>query len=732
MLDAKFHPPSARPGIVPRTELVDRLLAAPFTPVVCLAAPPGYGKSTLLAQWASQQTRPLAWVSVDASDNDTSGLLTNTAIALDRVERIDPKVFRALASPGASTAAAAMARFAPAFFSRARPVTLVFDHAELLDNPECLDALAELAARIPEGSQLAIATRGTPPLPTALLRSRRQIVEIGSADLAMSEPEAGALLQGAGVQLESTELAELVRRTEGWPVGLYLAALALSAGGKRHAGIPFTGDHRLMADYLRSEFLSRLKPSLVSFLTRTAVLDQLSGPLCDAVLGASGSAHVLEELEASNLLLIPLDNHRQWYRYHHLFRELLRAELARDEPALVAELHARAAAWFEANGMRETAIDHAQAAGDADRVAGLVAAMAQPAYAGGRVDTARRWFGWFSERGLIEQYPQVAVLGAQVEALSGNPAAAEHWAEAARRGHVEGPLPDGSPLDAWIAYMDVILCRHGVGQMRADAEHARARLSPGSPLRAGALVLEGMSYLLDGDNDAADPILAHAVEVATYAAALPAAVTGLAERAIVAIERQDWAEAEVLSTRSLAVVEEGQLDDYIMAALAYAVAARVDVHRGDNGLARKHVAQAARLRPLLTYAVPYSAQMLLHLGHAYLELADPAGARAVLREVRDILRQRPQLGIIPQRAEELQAMLNTIRDETLGASSLTSAELRLVPFLGSYLSLAEIAARVHLSRNTVKTQVISIYRKLGVSSWAAANERMSEIGLLGR
>ena len=513
--DAKFRPPTGRPGIVARTELVERLRASPS--VISVVAPPGYGKTTLLSQWArSHQQRHLAWVSVDRNDNDTSVFLTNAALALDKIEPIDGGVLRTLASPGAATAASAIARIASTLASRSEPVRLVFDHTEMLDNPECRDALGELAMRIPEGSQLAIATRDTPPLQTALLRSRRDMVEIGVGDLAMNEREAAALLEGAGVTLDGTELTELVRRTEGWPVGLYLAALAISAGAKRTEAVAFTGDHRLMAEYLQAEFLARLPSDMVSFLTRTALLDRLSGPLCDAVLGTTKSAQILETLETSNLLLVPLDPRREWYRYHHLFRELLTAELRRSESALVPELHVRAAHWFEGHGMAETAIEHAQAADDADRVARLVASLAQRAYAEGRVDTARRWFDWFADHGLIEQYPQVAVLGAQVEALLGHPAPAEHWADAAERGQFEGMLPTACARR--LAHLPrALLCRAGVRQMRTDAVAALALLAPGSSApRVGSMALEGTAYVLDGEFAAADPILAHTAEVATY------------------------------------------------------------------------------------------------------------------------------------------------------------------------------------------------------------------------
>jgi LuxR family transcriptional regulator, maltose regulon positive regulatory protein len=419
LVESKLHPPWARPGIVPRTALVDRLLASHAAPVVCVVAPPGYGKTTLLAQWAKRKGTRVGWVSVDRRDNDPAVLLTYLAVALDRIEPIDPSLFHALAAPGA-VAATVMARFAAAVSAMTQPVTLVLDHVELLHNPQCLDAVAELMARLPSGSQLALASRTRPLLPVAWLRTQGRVVEVGVGELAMDQREASLLLQGAGVRLGDADVTTLVQRTEGWPVALYMAALALQAGAPHDDGFAgFAGDDRLVADYLRSELLARLSQREVVFLTRTAVLDRMCGPLCDAVLDTKGSTRVLESLAGANLLLLPLDRRRQWYRYHHLFGELLRAELQRREPELVPRLHVRAAAWCEANGLPQTAIDHAQAAGDTDRVARLVATLTQPAYAAGRVHTARRWLAWFEDQGLIERYPQVAVQGAWVQALVG-------------------------------------------------------------------------------------------------------------------------------------------------------------------------------------------------------------------------------------------------------------------------------------------------------------------------
>jgi LuxR family transcriptional regulator, maltose regulon positive regulatory protein len=740
LVESKLHPPSPRPGIVARTALVERLLASQATPIIGVVAPAGYGKTTLLAQWAERTGRRVAWVSVDRRDNDPVVLLSYVAVALDRVEPIDPRVFQALAAPSVSVVATVVPRFASAISAMTEPVAVVLDHVELLESRECLDAVAELAVQLPAGSQLVVASRRTPSLPVALLRAQGQVVEVGADKLAMDDQEARALLEGAGVELTSAEVAELVGRTEGWPVGLYLAALAHKAGGpRRNAGFEFTGDDRFMADYLQSELLAHLPPELMRFLTRTAMLERLSGPLCDAVLATSGSDRILSSLEDSNLLLVPLDRHRQWYRYHHLFGELLRAELERREPELVQTLHTRAAVWYEANGLAELAIDHAQAAGDADQVARLVASLLIPTYASGRVDSVLRWLAWFEDQGLIEHDPSVAVLGAWVQALVGRPAGAGRWADAAeRRGAETDPTlvgrtpPDGSTLESYLAMLRGLLCRNGLPRMRADAQAAEAGLGPASPFRTTALLLEGVADLLDGHADHADPILAHAVELGTHTGALPAASTALAERCLVAIGRQDWSQAEMLADQALAMLQTGQLHDYIMSPLVHTMAAHTALHRGDVPAAKDHLVQAARLRPLLTYAIPSLAvQTLVELGRAYLMVDDTAGARTVLRQARGILQRRPDLGVLPDQAAELYAALDTLREGHPGVSTLTTAELRLLPLLATHLNFLEIGQRLFISKHTVKSQAVSIYRKLGVSSRSEAVQQLQEIGLLG-
>ena len=656
-------------------------------------------------------------------------LLSALAVALDRIEPVDQTIFGVLASSGADITV--VPRFVSAIASMQLPVTIVLDHAEAVTNKKCLNTIAEFALRLPAGWQLALASRSAVPLPAARLRAHGGIVEIGAEDLAMSPQEAFLLLEGAGARLEAADIHELLQRTEGWPAGLYIAALAIKSG-TRHTdvGFTFTGDDVFMGDYLRSELLDRVSAAEASFLTQASVLDRMCGSLCDAVLDRKGSERVLEELERRNLLVVPLDRHREWYRYHHLLRDLLQSELRRRDPDLVQDLHFRAAAWYEANAMPEAAIEHAQAAGDYDRVARLLLELAQPVWAGGRVQTVLHWMESLRDVTAAEHYGAIAVHGSLIFALLGQPSEAERWAAAAERASAAGILPDGSTLEGTLAYLRAILCRDGIGQMRHDARAAWDGLSPASPYRATMLYTEGISYLLEDDPARADPILTRAFGVATGAGATPLAALILAEQCILAAERDNWPEAAALAQRAVAIVEAERLDDYWTSALVYAWATRSELYRGNIPRARFYLARAARLRPLLTYALPVvSVQALLELARSYLTLADPGGAAAVLRQVHDILQQRPDLGNLPRLADELQSRLSKIKETAVGASSLTAAELRLLPLLSTHLSLREIGERLHVSSHTVKTQAYSAYRKLGASSRSEAVTRVHELGL---
>jgi LuxR family maltose regulon positive regulatory protein len=731
LFESKLQPPLVRDAVVPRPALIDRLARAQDVPVVSIVSPPGYGKTTLLAQWSASGDPRIAWLSVDEQDNDPQTLLTYAAAALDAVEPIDQDALGISQLGTTMVAANVVPRLTEAMARMKEPVSLVIDQVDALQNRECLDAVAELAVHMPRGSQLAMATRADPPLPLARLRNGRDVVELGIDDLAMDDTDARALLLAAGVAFPDDAADALIKRAEGWPAGLYIGALALNAGGRRDVGMPFSGDDRLMAEYLQAELLSRLGDDEVEFLTRTALLDRMTGSLCDAVLETKNSARRLEAFAASNLLLVPLDRRREWYRYHQLFRDLLRTELTRREPELLRTLHVRAAMWHEANGLPEVAARHARAADDPDRVARLLVAFAQPTFAAGRYTTVVDWLHWFEARDYVDRYPDLAVYGASIWALLGQPAAAERWAEAAERGR-DTVLADGSTMQALIAQVRLQRCRGGPEQMRRDAHVAQAGLAPASSWRGLAFQGEAMAHVLEGDHEGADPLCAHAVDVALHCNAYPVATNALATRALIAMARDRWDDVEQLAKRALQVVEEANLGEYSTTPLVYTCLARVALHQGRIDQARDYVALAARQRPRLSYALPHvSTLTLLELARCYIALADPAGARAVLRECHDILMQCPNLGVIPAQVAELEEKLASMRVAVAGVSALTSAELRLMPLLATHLTFPEIGERLHVSRHTVKTQAISIYQKLGVSSRSEAIARMHEVGLLG-
>src|SRR5262252_2867652 len=346
LIASKLTRPLIRPGTVRRSSLIDRLALGESCPIVSVVAPAGYGKTTLLSQWAERSSQAFAWVSVDEGDNDPKVLLTYVASALDAIEPVGGRVFDALASSASSVPGSVVPRLGSAFASMTSPVVLVLDDVHLLHNSECRAALSVLADHVPGGSRLAFAGRDEPPVRVARLRTEGRILNVGPDELSLTLAEAAALLSAAKATLGEAAVAELHRRTEGWAAGLYLAALSLREGGSLEGAVSFSGDDRLVSAYLESEFLGRLSNRQRGFLTRTAVLERMSGALCEAVLDHPGSAAMLADLARSNLLLVPLDRRGQWYRYHHLFRDMLLAELERTEPEQIAALQRRAATWY--------------------------------------------------------------------------------------------------------------------------------------------------------------------------------------------------------------------------------------------------------------------------------------------------------------------------------------------------------------------------------------------------
>jgi LuxR family maltose regulon positive regulatory protein len=734
LIASKLLRPLVRPGSVGRLPLMERLARGDPRPIVSVVAPPGYGKTTLLSQWAERNGQAFAWVSVDKGDNDPKILLTYVAEALDAVEPIDGRVFDALASPGSSVPGSAVPRLGSAFSSMTSPVVLVLDDVHLLRNSECRAALSVLADHVPGGSRMALAGRAEPPLRIARLRAEGKILEIGPGDLSLTRAEAASLLRDAGVALGEDEVAELHRRTEGWPAGLYLAALYLREGGSLpHAAVSFGGDDRLVSEYMEAEFLSRISRQQRAFLTRAAVLERMSGPLCEAVLDLPGSAATLADLARSNLLLVPLDRRKEWYRYHHLFRDMLLADLHRLEPGLIPVLRRRAAGWCVRNGLPEEALEYSMAAGDADAAAGLVAKLGVPAHRQGRVATVQRWLRWLEGRGGIEGHPMAAVLASLFWALTGRPVEAERWADAVDRWQY-GDLvrPSDPSTEAWAAVLRTFLCRRGAEQMRADADEAVRRFAAQSFVTPAPAFLQGIARVLCGDLDGGDASLEDGVSVGEEVGAHEDVALALCERSLVAMARGDWDRAEVLAGQARAVLRRAGIEESYAAPLVSAVQARAAMHRGDLPAARQQLVSAQRLRHLLTYALPYFAvQARIELIRVHLALADLAGARTLMREVDELLRRRPGLGTLAGQAQVLRARLsNEHGSSAAGASALTAAELRLLPMLSTHLSFPEIGEGMFLSRHTIKSQANSLYRKLGASTRSQAVTQARELGLL--
>jgi LuxR family maltose regulon positive regulatory protein len=732
LMEVKLAQPATRPGTVAKADLIAHLCAA-TVPFMTVVAPAGYGKTTLLAHWAGADPRPFAWVALDGRDDDAVVFLRDIAAAVHRVEPLPPDVLSALSGPGGSTWSNRVPRVGRALAALERPLVLVLDDLHAVANPGCLDVLAALFEYVPAGSQIAIASREEPALPLARWRARGWLLEVGAADLRLDELEAELLLGAAGVELGASELSELTRRTEGWPAGLYLAALSMRAGAASAAGAEsFDGDDRFVSEYLRFELLDRLPAAEAKFLKDTSVLERMCGGLCDAVLEATLSARRLAGLERANFFLVPLDRRGEWYRYHHLFRQLLRNELERSEPDVVPTLNGRAMAWCIANDLPEEAIVYGHAAGETSTVAGLLDALVLPLYYDGRRETVEEWLRWFDDDQLA-RYPALAVYQAWLRVLSGQPEEAERSLALADGATSAIPLSDGSAtIEPWVAVLRGHMMRDGVEQALADADRAIDQLPSGSPWIPVAVLIRGVAHALLGATDRAKHELAATVEKGLAAGAAEDVFVAHAQLALLAAKEGAWGEARQRARAAQALVEETGLGDYSTSAIAHVATARVAVHEGRHDDAHTALTRAHRLRPMLDHGIPWlTVQVGLELTRAHLALGDAGAARTILTEIEGVLELRPNMGSLNEDARNLREQVAAAAGSAgAWAMSMTGAELRLLPYLATHLTFPEIGSRLFISRNTVKTEAVAIYRKLGASSRSQAIERAVEVGLL--
>jgi LuxR family maltose regulon positive regulatory protein len=643
---------------VSRTALVNRLRAAASLPVAAVVAPDGYGKTTLLAQWAARDPRPFWFVELAAPTEEPQTTRLGEA---------------ALAALDSET-----------------PFVLVVDDADLLDE-DAVEVVAALVRRLPPGSTLALAGRTVPVSSLPRLRANGALLELGPADLAFTRREARALLRARGLEQTEAEFAGLLRRTEGWP-----AAVAADS----HAAVLLDGLPRAQREFLR----------------RTSILDRLGAPLCDAVLGRRDSARVIAALAPATPFLVPLDRAGQWFRHHEALRSRLRGELEELEPDLAPVLELRAADWFEASGDAESALRCAQEMGDAERAARILETIAIPLHHEGRDTELADWLDGLAGTTELGRRPRLAALAAWIHTQRGEGGLAEQALA------VAGADPSGTLVDA-------ARCRRGVRSMLATARTLATDAASDDSRRSYALLLQGSAKVLLGD-ERADGVLARAVIAAERLGSSETLVLALTQRARIATAASDHRQADAFLAEALVEIDRHGLAGYPVCALTFAAAARSHLRHGASEHAETMLARARQLAASLTTDLPWlAAQTRIELAWGYAALRDAAGAEAVLRELNELL-AATDLGVLVDERDRLAAELHTTPANGGRSAGLTQAELRLLPLLATHLSFREIGLRFYLSRNTVKTQAISVYRKLGASSRSEAVERAVRLGLV--
>ena len=531
LLATKLHIPSSSQALVPRPRLLERLNQGMERKLILLSAPAGFGKTTLLCEWLRSpagKDLPVAWISLDEGDNDPVRFGTYVCAALAQMQAgVGERALSLLHSPQPPSMETIMTTLINEITAISRPFVLVLDDYHVITAPSIHQALAFLLDHLPEQMHVILATRIDPPLPLSRLRVRGQKLALRAADLRFTPEEAAAFLREVmGLELSAEDIATLEARTEGWIAGLQLAALSLQ--GRSPAGVAaflsaFAGSHRFVLDYLAEEVLQRQSARTQTFLLYTSILDQLCGSLCDAVTQSTDGQDMLEQLEQRNLFLIPLDDERHWYRYHHLFAEFLRSRLKAErvhgtlgEPVEV--LHERASIWYERNHFLDRAIDHALAAHDFERAARLIEAFRASASEGGELVTLLRWFAALPDA-TIRSRPRLSLYYAQTLLLSGQFQSINERLQDAEQSLVQ-QAEDLSAEERRIVQGEIDTIRAAFAYLHEDVARGRTLveealhfLPPDHLLRGLLLLSLGSAYWLEGDLLSASTIMTEAREV---------------------------------------------------------------------------------------------------------------------------------------------------------------------------------------------------------------------------
>jgi LuxR family transcriptional regulator, maltose regulon positive regulatory protein len=732
----KLHVPELLAGRVSRPSLVAELRDAAGVRLVLVSAPAGAGKTTVLASWRADpaEQRPFAWLSLDNRDNDPVRFWTYVLAALRTVAPdLGAGVDDALLSAAGDLTELALPLLVNALTSVPEPLVLVLDDYHAISNADVHQSMDFLIDHLPRTVQVAVAGRSDPPLALARLRASAELLEVRIEDLRLSTEEATALLNGSlRLGLTQEQVRMLRERTEGWAAGLQLVGLSLRGRENRERYIAsFAGDDRQIVDYLVAEVLDRQTPGVREFLLRTSIAARLTGSLCDALLDRTDSARRLVELERANLFLVSLDERRQWYRYHHLFGDLLVHELSLAMPDEVVPLHRRAYEWHLREGLVAEAITHAIAAGDHSQAAELIAASWLDFVNRGELATVEAWTRALPPK-LAESDPRLGLARAWMLLVLGRPGEVEAEVRAAERATLPGPLADGSSSVASSAALVRTSARLLLGDVGAAAQSAAlaTELEPDTtaawrPHVTNAL---GMTAFWSGAFEGAEVAFTETVSAGEAAGYYAAEIYALGYLAVVSVESAEPAEAgrRVAAARALAArLALGEhwvtvMVDYAAAELARARGelreARAEAEHGLN------IARRGGLRLDTAYGL---------LALARIAQADDADEARELRA-----RAQRQLAACPDPGF-LRAWTGT--DEAASrrspaadsADELSERELTVLRLLSSQLSLREIGNELYVSLNTIKTHTRNIYAKLRVSSREQAVARAREFGLLG-
>lgn len=715
-LEAKLHRPARRDDWVRRDRLLKAMSQVCERPVTLIAAPAGYGKTTLIAQWLDE-VRPLAaWVSLDSGDNDPNQLWTHIATALERAGCPLPQRQRRRVTPRGRSPGSMLSTVIESLTAMTSDVILVLDDLHCIHDVTCHDQLELLVEHLPAQAHLVLVTRADPGLRLGRLRASGELVELRAQDLGFTADEATMLLAQEHIVLDDESTGLLMQRTEGWPAGLYLATLSLNGRPDPAAFVrSFSGSNRFVGDYLTEEVLNRHTDDVREFIATISILDRFSADLCDHVAGITGSAALLHDLEHTNLFLVPLDDDRRWYRFHHLFAAVARSELEISQPARLRSLHARAATWYASHAFIDEAIKHSLAAGQTDVAADLVQGNWLQYVDAGRIATVLGWLDAIGDP-TRDAEPSASVTAAWMAALIGDQAALTTRLAALEPFADVGPLPDGTrSVASAVAMIHGLFGYGGPVEMMQGAERAVAlETDHHSPYYSLANVCLGHAAYVAGDLDQASLPLAN-VRHNDRAPAIIQAL-GLATESLVDAEKDDRVHSRERAEEAMRVVNAHGLRAVPQASLAYTALGAVQATAGDLTEALATLARGLVLRRETSAHGPWG--MIHHL-LVNARVAAQAGQLGLARELLTELEARLSpfgdgMSAMDARVVAVRDLIRANSPVDLRSEPLTDRETDIVRLLQGTLSLHEIAGELYLSFNTVKTHTRAVYRKLDV------------------